>query len=93
MPFHLQVLRFFEGYESTLAPYIKERGLDWEVMKKFNFQKKSNYFSDCRTRVRRKFVDPEWPDSTVARQQGRKGVGPLEQGCAIQPSGQCALAI
>jgi hypothetical protein len=37
LPFNLQVVRFFEGYEATLAPFIKDRGLDWEVKKRNKF--------------------------------------------------------
>jgi phenylpyruvate tautomerase PptA (4-oxalocrotonate tautomerase family) len=38
LPFNLQVGRFFAAYENALAPYIKDRGLDWEVTQ-INFQK------------------------------------------------------
>jgi hypothetical protein len=30
-PFNLQLARFYEAYEATLAPFIKDRRLDLEV--------------------------------------------------------------
>jgi hypothetical protein len=31
MPMDIQRKRFFERYENALAPFIKEKGFDWEV--------------------------------------------------------------
>ncbi|KAI6228580.1 Tautomerase-3 domain-containing protein [Aphelenchoides fujianensis] len=31
LPQHKQTVRFFERYEAALAPFIKERGLEWEI--------------------------------------------------------------